>query len=98
MYDLNNVTPEPDLGVALEQPRARLDAVLGADLELQVIAHDERPVRGLPVPDVDRGRLVSVTVKSDGENLTLVARDIFRINVDVTLEGLGKFGRESVVS
>ena len=91
MYDFNKVPPKPDLGPALKQPGARLHAVLGADIVLHVLAYDERPVCGLPVPDVDRGRLVGVPVESDGEDLALVARDVLCVEADVTWRRLGRF-------
>lgn len=82
VYYLHKIAPKADLHPSLEQPRARLDAILGADLVLQVLAEDQRPVPGLPVPDVNGGRLADVPVESDGEDLALVAGDVLRVEVD----------------
>lgn len=90
MNDFNKVPPKADLTPALEKPGARLDAVLGADLVLYALADDQSPVGGLPVPDVDGGRLMNVAVESDGEDLALMARDIISVEVDVTLEDVSE--------
>lgn len=84
---LDEVPPKRNLDTALEEPRAWLDAVLGANLIPCVPPDDGGPISGLAVPDVDCGRLVGVAIKGHGEYFALVAGDVVRVEADVTGNG-----------
>lgn len=98
---LDEVPPKRNLDTALEEPRAWLDAVLGANLIPDVPPDDGGPISGLAVPDVDGGRLVGVAVKGHGEYFALVAGDVVRVEIDVTghhQRGLCVFGRDGLLA
>lgn len=84
LKDLYKVPAKGDLDAGLEEPRARLHAILGADIVLAVPPHDKGPVGGLAVSDVDGGGFVDVAVKSHREDLALVARGVIGVKINVT--------------